>query len=88
MNEIIDKIANFLIGVYNAIVNLDKDKLLHFAVSAVITSIFNLFMPFWSLFMVMSLIFFGKEIYDFCCNGDPDYKDILADYVGFIVGYC
>lgn len=86
MNEIIDKIANFLVGVYNAIVNLDKDKLLHFAVSAVITSIFNLFMPFCGLFMVMSLIFLGKEIYDFYSNGDPDHNDILADYVGFIVG--
>ena len=86
MNNIIDKIADFLIGTYNAIVNVGKDKLLHFSVSAVITSLFNLFLPFWSLFMVISFIFIAKEIYDFYYNGNPDHKDIIADYIGFIVG--
>lgn len=86
MNNIIDKIADFLIGTYNAIVNVGKDKLLHFSVSAVLTSVFNLFLPFWGLFFVMSLIFIAKEIYDFYNCGDPDHKDIIADYIGFIVG--
>ena len=86
MNNIIDKIADFLVGTYNAIVNIGKDKLLHFSVSAVLTSVFNLFLPFWGLLMVMSLIFIAKEIYDFYNNGNPDHKDIIADYIGFIVG--
>ena len=86
MNDIIDKIADFLIGTYNAIVNISKDKLLHFSVSAVMTCFFNLFLPFWGLFMVMTLIFIAKEIYDYYNCGDPDHKDIIADYIGFIVG--
>ena len=86
MNDIIDKIADFLIGTYNAIVNISKDKLLHFSVSAILTCVFNLFLPFWGLFMVMTLIFIAKEIYDFYNNGNPDHKDIIADYIGFIVG--
>ena len=64
-----------------------KDKLLHVVVSATVTALLSHVIPFVGLLLVMTLIFVGKETYEkLSGKGSAEWKDIVADYVGFIIG--
>lgn len=64
-----------------------RDKLLHFAVSAVLTKILALLgVPLAGVLIVMTLIFVDKELYDYASGrGKAEWGDIVADYAGMIV---
>ena len=64
------------------------DKLLHFAVCAILSTFLRVLGIEWhyTLLIVMS-IGVGKEIYDKVSKkGTPEWKDILADFIGALVG--
>lgn len=63
------------------------DKLKHIVVSAIIMVIFNLFLPTYMAAIITFAIGIGKEVYDKTTNkGCPEWKDLLADIIGIIIG--
>lgn len=78
--DIIDKIILLLSKV-------DKDKYMHVCVAGAITAVLHIIMPFWWCFVVMSALFLYKETRDKeTGKGTPEWGDIVADYIGFIIG--
>ena len=72
----------------NFLNSIPYDKLLHFAVCAVLGSLMKVVGIEWyfTLLVVMS-VGVGKEIYDKVSKkGTPEWKDVLADFVGALVG--
>lgn len=69
-------------------INIPYDKLLHFAVCAVLSTLLKVVCIEWhyTLLIVMG-VGVGKEIYDKVTKkGCAEWKDILADFVGALVG--
>lgn len=63
------------------------DKYKHIVVSAIITTIFNLFIIWWVAGLITLIIGIGKEVYDKVSGkGCAEWKDLLADIVGIIIG--
>lgn len=66
---------------------LTEDKLKHIVVSAVIAVALNLFLPWWVAGLITLAIGVGKEVYDKVTGkGHPEWKDLLADIVGILIG--
>lgn len=87
MEKYIEKTAYYIQKGYEWLCAIPKDKLLHISISALLTAVLNLFLPFVALFLVMTLIFVCKEGLDYVTKkGTPEWKDIVADYVGFLIG--
>ena len=64
-----------------------EDKLKHIVVSAIIAVALNLFLPWWVAAGVTFAIGVGKEVYDKVSGkGHPEWKDLVADVVGIIIG--
>lgn len=67
--------------------NIPHDKLLHFAICAVITSVLHLFLPTWATMLIVMGVAVGKEIYDKVSGkGSAEWGDVAADVLGIIVG--
>ena len=66
---------------------LSEDKLRHIVVSAIIAVALNLILP-WRVAGILTLcIGVGKEVYDKVSGkGHPEWKDLLADLVGILIG--
>lgn len=82
-----NKIINYIYYLCGKLSKIPQDKLLHVLVSSILTSLLYYIFPIILLLLIMSLIFFAKEYLDYkskqgCC----DWKDIIADYVGFLIG--
>lgn len=88
MKIIIDKIIQWLS-------HWDKDKVMHFALSFIISILFACMMKVCGgdKYEVLAVAWFGgffagvfKEIYDEYRHGDSDEKDWSADLVGTTIG--
>ena len=87
MEKYIKLLAQYINRGYELLCGVLKDKLLHVVVSATVTALLSHVIPFVGLLLVMTLIFVGKETYDkLSGKGSAEWKDIVADYVGFIIG--
>jgi len=63
------------------------DKYKHIVVSAVIAVVLNLFLPWWAAAGITFAIGVGKEVYDKVSGkGHSEWKDLLADVVGILIG--
>ena len=66
---------------------LTEDKLKHIVVSAIIAVALNLFLPWWVAGLITLAIGVGKEVYDKVTgNGHPEWRDLLANVVGILIG--
>lgn len=66
---------------------IGEDKLKHIVVSAIIAVVLNLLLPWWVAALIVLAIGIGKEVYDKTTNkGCPEWKDLLADIIGIIIG--
>lgn len=87
MEKYIEKLAVVLLRVYDWLVRIPNDKLLHIVVSSAMTAVLNLFLPLTAVFLIMSLVFLSKETWDKVSGkGTPEWADIFADYIGFVIG--
>lgn len=69
------------------IYNIKRDKLLHFAVCAILTAVLKLVMPFWIVILAVSVVAVVKEIRDKVTGkGNAEWGDLLADFIGIIIG--
>lgn len=62
-----------------------RDKILHFAVSALIVITIGKFAPWWLAATVALLCGAGKEIYDIK-HGVPSWLDMSVDFLGILYG--
>ena len=66
---------------------LSEDKLKHIVVSAIICVALNLFLPWWVAAILTLAIGISKEVYDKVSGkGHPEWKDLVADLVGILIG--
>lgn len=66
---------------------LTHDKLLHFALSAIISMVLSALLPSWAAICITMGIGITKELYDqFTQKGQAEVADLLADLIGAIVG--
>ena len=67
--------------------NIGEDKLKHIVVSAIIAVALNLFLLWWVAAILTLCVGIGKEVYDKVTGkGHPEWKDLVADIVGIIIG--
>lgn len=73
--------------IQNIINRIGIDKILHVLVSLVLMLEFQRFLPVWGAFTVVLVIGIIKEVYDKVSGkGTPDWRDIVADCIGIILG--
>lgn len=77
------KLLNILSNLYDM---AGYDGLKHIVLSAVLTVGFNLFLPWWVSVIIVLLIGIAKEIYDSTGKGCCEWKDIICDLIGIIIG--
>lgn len=66
---------------------ITEDKLKHIVVSAIIMVTLNLILPTWIAALITLSIGIGKEVYDKVSGkGCAEWKDLLADLVGILIG--
>lgn len=67
---------------------LGTDGLLHLGVSLILCQIIAIFLPIWAAVFISLAVGVLKElIWDkFLKRGTPEWKDILADALGIILG--
>lgn len=66
---------------------IGADKLKHIVVSAIIAVTLNLFLPWLVAALITLSIGIGKEIYDkISKKGHPEWKDLLDDLIGILIG--
>lgn len=72
----------------NGIVNkVGIDKILHLLVCLSLTLELRRFIDLWIAIVIVLIIAIGKEVYDKVSKkGMCDYKDIIADCIGIIIG--
>ena len=74
-------------AIYTFIINTPRDKLLHIVIAASLVCLLKIFLSFVLVFLFSSLIFVGIKLYDAIIKKEnPELKDIVADYIGFIIG--
>lgn len=82
-----NKIINYIYYICGKLSKIPQDKLLHVVISSILTSLLSYTFPIIPLFILMTVIFLSKEyIDDASKQGCCDWKDIIADYVGFLIG--
>lgn len=63
------------------------DKYKHIVVSAIITVVLNLILPWWVAALITLTIGIGKEVYDKVSGkGCAEWMDLLANVVGILIG--
>ena len=63
------------------------DKYKHIVVSAIIAVTLHLFLPWWVAGLVTLTIGVGKEVYDKVSGkGCSEWKDIICDIIGILIG--
>lgn len=78
-NNTIDRTLNWL-------AEIPKDKYMHVCISSTLTAVFGLFLPFVPLLAVMTIIFLYKGVRDAQGRGCAEWGDLIADYIGFLIG--
>lgn len=73
--------------IQNIINRIGIDKILHVLVCLVLMLEFQRFLPVWGALTIVLAIGIIKEIYDKVSDkGTPDWRDIVADCIGIILG--
>lgn len=68
-------------------IKTSRDKLLHFAVCAILTAVLKLVMPLWIVIFAVSVVAVVKEIRDKVTGkGKAEVGDLIADAIGIVVG--
>lgn len=71
----------------NIINKIGVDKVLHLFICLILTLEFKRFIDLWIAIIIVFIIAIIKEIYDKVSKkGTCDYKDIIADCIGIIIG--
>lgn len=71
----------------NIINKVGIDKILHLLVCLSLTLELRRFIDLWIAIVIVLIIAIGKEVYDkLSKKGTCDYKDIIADCIGIIIG--
>lgn len=84
MKKRVTSLVDFIIQKISGIPN---DKLLHFSTAAILTAVLKLILPWLGVLFVCTFVFIAKEAYDKRTGkGTPELKDIIADYLGFVIG--
>ena len=66
---------------------LTEDKLKHIVVSSIIAKALLFFLPWWWAGVITLVIGVGKELYDKVSKkGHAEWKDLVADLVGILIG--
>lgn len=65
---------------------IPKDKYMHVCISSALTAVFGLFLPFVPLLAVMTIIYLYKGVRDAQGRGCAEWGDLIADYIGFLIG--
>lgn len=68
--------------------NIRKDDLLHILFSVIIMTVLKLLLPWWIAALLTILIGILKElIWDkWLKKGTPEWRDLLSDIIGIIIG--
>ena len=66
--------------------NKHIDKVAHLFVSYFLLTIFSIVLPLWGAIILAFLFGLGKELYDQVKYKGFDYKDLIADLIGIIIG--
>lgn len=74
-----DRLANL---VYDKV---GKDGLLHFAVTSILTALFNIALPWWGAAFIVFVVSLWKELMDTNTTGFS-WKDLACDLAGIVVG--
>ena len=66
---------------------LTRDKLLHVVVSAALSAVLALVLPWWAAALITLAIGVAKEVYDKVSGrGCAEWGDLLADVIGIAIG--
>lgn len=65
---------------------MGSDGMMHVILSALISSVLTLIMPWWLAGMLTMGIGIAKEVYDSTGKGCAEWKDLVADLVGIVIG--
>ena len=66
---------------------LTRDKLLHVVVSAALSAVLALVLPWWAAAVVTLMVGVAKEVYDKVSGrGCAEWGDLLADVLGIVIG--
>lgn len=66
---------------------MGTDGLVHCLVSAALTALLGVFLPWWCAVMAVLIAGIGKEAYDkYSGNGNAEMKDVWCNVVGIIIG--
>lgn len=67
--------------------SIEKDKLLHIVVSAIIMTVLGLILPTMVAALATLCVGISKEIYDkISGKGHPELMDIICDCIGILIG--
>ena len=76
-----NRLSNFILT------KIGTDGLMHFSISASATAVLSLILPAWIAFLIVFMCGIAKEIYDKVSGkGTPEWKDILCDAAGCVIG--
>lgn len=72
----------------NVLNQIRKDDLMHILVSVIIMTVLKLLLPWWIAALLTILIGILKElIWDkWLKKGTPEWRDIVSDIIGIIIG--
>lgn len=72
----------------NVLNQIRKDDLLHILVSVIIMTVLKLLLPWWIAALLTILIGILKElIWDkWLKKGTPEWRDLMSDIIGIIIG--
>lgn len=66
---------------------LTRDKLLHVVVSAALSAVLALVLPWWAAALITLAIGVAKEVYDKVSGrGCAEWKDLVCDLIGIVIG--
>lgn len=65
---------------------MGSDGMMHVILSAIICTVLTLIMPWWVASVLTIGLGIGKEVYDSTGKGCAEWKDIICDLVGILIG--
>jgi hypothetical protein len=65
---------------------MGSDGMMHVILSAIIVTLLGWIMPWWLAGVLTIGLGIGKEVYDSTGKGCAEWKDIVCDVIGIIIG--
>lgn len=66
--------------------NVDFDGCKHIILSAILTVVAKWLLPLWVAILIVFAIGIAKEVYDKTGKGCAEWKDVVCDCIGIIIG--